>query len=238
VDEARHGPAEPAAPLPEPIRPIAAIIFDLDGVLVDTEIWWDEVRRGFARRHGRPWTEADRAAVMGANSRQWSGTMARRLALDISPAAIERAVVDAMVERWRVGPEPNIPGAPDAVRRLARRFPLALASSAHPAVIEAALSTTGLRGLFRVVVSSDEVAHGKPEPDVYLEAARRLGVPAGACLVIEDSLNGVLAARAAGMTVILVPNQSIPPAAGAAEAADAVVPDLASLDPMALPRSR
>jgi HAD superfamily hydrolase (TIGR01509 family) len=209
----------------------AAVIFDLDGVLVDTEIWWDDVRREFAAAHGRPWTEADRAAVMGANSRQWSATMAVRLGLDLDPALIEREIVDAMVARWGSEPSPLIPGADAVVRRLAARFPLAVASSAHREVIDAALAATGLLASFGVIVSSDEVSHGKPAPDVYLEAARRLGLAPDRCLVIEDSLNGVLAGRAAGMTVVLVPNHSVPPAPGAREAASVVLDDLAALDP-------
>jgi HAD superfamily hydrolase (TIGR01509 family) len=209
----------------------AAVIFDLDGVLVDTEIWWDDVRREFAAAHGRPWTEADRAAVMGANSRQWSATMAARLDLDLDPAAIEREIVDAMVARWGSEPSPLIPGADAVVRRLAARFPLAVASSAHREVIDAALAATGLLASFGVIVSSDEVSHGKPAPDVYLEAARRLGLAPDRCLVIEDSLNGVLAGRAAGMTVVLVPNHSVPPAPGAREAASVVLDDLSALDP-------
>jgi HAD superfamily hydrolase (TIGR01509 family) len=209
----------------------AAVIFDLDGVLVDTEIWWDDVRREFAAAHGRPWTEADRAAVMGANSRQWSATMAARLDLDLDPAAIEREIVDAMVARWGSEPSPLIPGADAVVRRLAARFPLAVASSAHREVIDAALAATGLLASFGVIVSSDEVSHGKPAPDVYLEAARRLGLAPDRCLVIEDSLNGVLAGRAAGMTVVLVPNHSVPPAPGAREAASVVLDDLSALEP-------
>lgn len=213
----------------------AAVIFDLDGVLVDSEIWWDEVRHDFAAAHGRPWTPEDRAAVMGANSRQWSATMADRLHLLLPPSEIERAVVDAMVRRWDTAPlVPLIPQADRVVRRLAVRWPLALASSAHPAVIEAALHGIALADVFRVIVSSDEVAHGKPAPDVYLEAARRLGVDPGRCLVVEDSLNGVLAGKAAGMTVVLIPNASVPPASGAREAADVVLASMADLDPDAL----
>ncbi len=212
-------------------RQIAAVIFDLDGVLVDTEIWWDEVRQAFAAAHGRSWTVEDRAQVMGANSRQWSRTMRERLDLDRPAEAIERDVVDAMVSRWRTAPSPLIAGADDVVRRLAAEYPLAVASSAHREVIDAALSLTGLRSSFSVVVSSDEVAHGKPAPDVYLEAAHRLDVEPTQCVVVEDSLNGVLSGRAAGMTVVLVPNATIPPAPGAHEAADVVLGDLRDLDP-------
>jgi HAD superfamily hydrolase (TIGR01509 family) len=214
------------------------VIFDLDGVLVDTEIWWDDVRRAFAAEHGRPWTLDDRVSVMGANSRQWSRTMAARLELELTPEEIERAVVDAMVRRWQAEQPPLIGRADLVVRRLAERWPLALASSAHAAVIEAALGAVGLTDAFRTVVSSDEVAHGKPAPDVYLEAARRLGVDPGRALVVEDSLNGVLAAKAAGMTVVLVPNQSVPPAAAARDAADLVLESLEDLDPEAVAPAR
>jgi HAD superfamily hydrolase (TIGR01509 family) len=169
---------------------------------------------------------------MGANSRQWSRTMAERLGLGTPPEEIERTIVDAMVQRWVASDQPPLIGRADrAVHRLAERWPLGLASSAHAAVISAALNAVGLTGSFMTVVSSDEVAHGKPAPDVYLEAARRLSVDPGRALVIEDSLNGVLAGKAAGMTVVLVPNESVPPAPGAREAADLVLASLDELDP-------
>jgi HAD superfamily hydrolase (TIGR01509 family) len=215
----------------DPTGGVAAVVFDLDGVIVDSEIWWDEARRAFAAERGRTWTEEDRVAVMGANSRQWSRTMRRRLGIDDEDEVIERAIVDAVVARYRREGAPRIEGAVEAVRRLGARWPLAVASSAHQEVIGAALEATGLTDAFQVVVSSDEVEHGKPEPDVYLEAARRLGLPPELCLVVEDSYNGVRAARAAGMIVVLVPNATIPPAPGTEELAHAVVERLAELDP-------
>lgn len=221
-------PAEASA------RALSAVIFDLDGVLVDSEIWWDEVRQDYAASHGRTWTVDDRAAVMGANSRQWSATMAARLDVPFAPPDIERAVVDEMVRRYRDLPPPLIPGAVETVRRLAGTVPLAVASSAHPAVIRAVLAATGLAEAFDVVVSSDEVEHGKPDPDVYLEAARRLGVDPAGCVVVEDSLNGVLAARRAGMVAVLVPNGSVPPAPGAREAASLVLESIENLRPEAV----
>ncbi len=215
-----------------PARSPDAVLFDLDGVIVDTEPWWNDVRIAFAKAHGRPWSVADQHAVMGANSRQWAAIMRQRLDLaDLSPDEIERAVVEDMVERYRTLPAPVIAGAPEAVRRIARRRPVALASSAHAAVIDAALDALGLHGVFGAVVSSDEVAHGKPAPDVYRLAASRLGVPPERCLVVEDSLNGVLAGRAAGMFVVLVPNASVPPAPGASDVADLVIDRLSGLDP-------
>ena len=215
---------------------VAAVIFDLDGVLVDSEVWWDEIRSDFARRHGRAWTSDDQAAVMGANSAGWARIMRERLDLDIPEAEIEREIVDGVVARYRADGAPGIVGAVEAVRRIAARRPIAVASSAHRAVIDAALEATGLTDAFGVVVSSDEVEHGKPAPDVYLEAARQLGVDPLDCLVVEDSRNGAAAGRAAGMTVVLVPNHSVPPAPGATDFADLVLDRLADLDPEVIER--
>jgi HAD superfamily hydrolase (TIGR01509 family) len=159
--------------------------------------------------------------------------MRRRLELAMPETEIEHAIVSAVVDRYRREGAPRIEGAVDAVRRIAGRWPVAVASSAHPDVISAALRATDLVDTFGVVVSSDEVPHGKPAPDVYLEAARRLGIEPASCLVVEDSLNGIRAGKAAGMTVVLVPNTSVPPAPGAAALADAVVDALADLDPAA-----
>ena len=216
-----------------------AIIFDLDGVLVDSEIWWDETRRDWAAAHGRQWTEADRVAVMGANSAGWARIMRERLDLaSVDPKAIERAIVDGVVARFHAEGAPVIAGAVPAARRLAARYPAGIASSAHAMVIAAALESAGLANAFRVVVSADEVSHGKPAPDVYLEAARQLAVEPEACLVVEDSVNGVRAGRAAGMTVVLVPNASVPPLPEAFELADVVLARLSDLEPQALSRAR
>lgn len=172
---------------------------------------------------------------MGGNSRAWAHTMRVRLRLDLDEDEIQDRIVDGMVQRFRREGAPEISGATAAVRRIAGTRPVAVASSAHRAVIDAALEVTGLADVLQVIVSADEMAHGKPAPDVYLEAARRLGVAPSACLVVEDSLNGVLAGKAAGMTVVLVPNGSVPPAPGTHELADFVLARLSDLDPDALP---
>ena len=213
-----------------------AVLFDLDGVLTDSEPWWNDVRTELARAHDRPWTIDDQHAVMGANSGEWAATMRSRLHLEhLSADAIQDAIVDGMVERYRTLPSPVIAGAPEAVRRIAASRPVAIASSSHRRVIEAALDALGLRDVFGAVVSSDDVPRGKPEPDVYLHAALLLGVPATRCVVVEDSLNGVKAAKAAGAFVVLVPNPSVPPAGDARTRADLVLDRLGELDPDRLP---
>jgi beta-phosphoglucomutase-like phosphatase (HAD superfamily) len=210
----------------------AAVIFDLDGVLVDSEGWWNDVRTAFAREHGRPWTHDDQAAVMGANSREWAIIMRERLHLDeLTPEAIESAVVDGVVAAYASRPSPVIDDAPTHVRRIARRMPVAIASSSHPRVIAAAIRVLGIEEVMGAIVSSDEVPLGKPAPGVYLEAAARLGVDPSRCLVVEDSLNGVKAGLAADMTVALVPNPTVPPAGNAHLLAQYVIPSLAELDP-------
>lgn len=215
-----------------PPRRIDAVLFDLDGVLVDTEPWWDEVRLAFAEAHGRAWGTADQHAVMGANSRGWAAIMRERLALpELDADVIEDAIVDGVLAHYRNGPPPRVAGAAETVRRIAASRPVAIASSSHPAVIRAAVDALGLHGVFGAIASSDEVTHGKPAPDVYLLAASRLGVEPGRCLVVEDSVNGVRAGKAAGMTVVLVPSASVPPADGARELADLVLDRLADLDP-------
>ena len=205
---------------------------------MDSEIWWDEVRAAFAEAHHRAWTGADQAAVMGANSAAWARIMRDRLELDLPEPVIERAIVDGVVERYRTEGAPRIDGAVEAVRRIAVDRPVAVASSAHAEVIDAALEASGLIAVFAAIVSSDEVAHGKPAPDVYVEAARRLGIDPGGCLVVEDSRNGVRAGKAAGMTVVLVPNRSVPPAPGTAALADVVLGSLAELDPAGIRAAR
>ena len=174
---------------------------------------------------------------MGSNSREWAKTMRRRLGLKLTPEAIEEAIVDGMVQRYRRAGVPVIEGAVETVRRMALRWPIGLASSSHRRVIDAALRATALENAFAAIVSSDEVERGKPAPDVFLETARRLDVPSTEILVVEDSLNGLKAATAAGMTTVLVPNRSVPPAPGSEEIADAVVELIADLDPATVERA-
>jgi HAD superfamily hydrolase (TIGR01509 family) len=222
-----------------PPRHYDAVLFDMDGVLVDSQPWWYDVRVVFAQAHGRAWTTEDEALCMGGNSREWAEIMRRRLDLARVPVdAIRDAIVEGMVAMYRANPAPVIAGAPDQVRRMARDRAVAIASSSHQAVIAAAVDALGLREDMGAIVSSDEVPAGKPEPDVYLLAAERLGVAPARCLVVEDSLNGARAGRAAGMTVVLVPSESVPPPDEARSIAHHVLRGLAELDPDSLAPAR
>jgi HAD superfamily hydrolase (TIGR01509 family) len=183
---------------------IEAVVFDLDGVVVDSEQVWDDVRERLAKERGGRWHDRAQADMMGMSSPEWSRYMHERIGLAESPQEINDEVVRRMLERYR-RELPLIDGAADAVRRLAAEFRLAVASSSNRPLIEAVLETAGIADAFAVTVSSEEVARGKPAPDVYLEAARRLGVPPAGCLVIEDSERGVQAARAAGMRCVAIP---------------------------------
>ncbi len=207
---------------------IDAVVFDLDGVLLDSEELWDEVREALARERGGRWHEGAQADMMGMSSREWSVYMHERIGLPEPPEEISAEVVRRMLERYR-RELPLIPGAVEAVERLAARWPLGLASSSNRELIDAALEAAGLARHFRATVSSEAVARGKPAPDVYLEAARRLAVEPDDCAAVEDSHNGIRSAKAAGMRVIAIPNRRFPPGKEALAEVDVVLGSIAEL---------
>jgi HAD superfamily hydrolase (TIGR01509 family) len=207
---------------------IEAVVFDLDGVLVDSEQVWDAARRDVVARHGGTWKDSATRDMLGMSSPEWSRYVVDELHVELTPEQVNAQVVDAMLELYR-RELPLLPGAREAVRRLADDFALGLASSSNREVIDLVLDQMGVTGCFAASVSSEEVGRGKPAPDVYLEAARRLGVPPDGCTAIEDSENGLRSAHAAGMRVIAIPNPHFPPAADALALADARLPDLDAL---------
>jgi HAD superfamily hydrolase (TIGR01509 family) len=207
----------------------AAIVFDLDGVLVDSEPVWDEVRRAVVAERGGRWTAEATTAMQGMSTPEWAEYLTT-LGAAGSADALARTVVAAMADRYRAH-VPLLPGAVEAVTDLSGRWPLAVASSSPPDLIGVVLAAAGVADRFRVTVSSEEVARGKPAPDVYLAAADRLGVEPAGCLAVEDSANGLRSAAAAGMTVVAVPNPHFPPTRDALALAAATVPTPAGLTP-------
>jgi HAD superfamily hydrolase (TIGR01509 family) len=209
---------------------IEATVFDLDGVLLDSEQIWDEVREQLARERGGRWHEGAQRAMMGMSSTEWSQYMHDEIGLPESPDEISAEVVRRLEEQYRQH-LPLLDGAVEAVERLAARWPLGIASSSNREVIDLVLELSGLTPFFKVTVSSEEVARGKPAPDVYLEATRRLGVTPDRSAAIEDSENGIRAAKAAGMRVVAIPNPHFPPDPEALEQADVTLGSLAELSP-------
>ena len=209
---------------------IAAVVFDMDGVIVDSEQVWDDVRESYVREVGGTYTDSATRDMMGMSSVEWSRYMAEELGVPGTPEEINAAIVQRMLERYGEAP-PLIPGAVEAVRRCAERWPLAVASSSNPELIEVVLDVAELHDVIPVVVSSQEVTRGKPAPDVYLEAARRLGVDPHLCAAVEDSHNGIGSAKAAGLRVIAIPNQHVPPDETALAQADVVLRSIDELTP-------
>lgn len=209
---------------------IEAVVFDLDGVLLDTEELWDEGRRQIVEERGDRWEEDAQRAMMGMSSREWSRYMHEELGVPDPPEQISAEVVRRLEDVYREH-LPLIPGALDAVRRIAAQWPLAIASSSNRPLIDLFLELTGTAGLFRATVSSEEVEHGKPAPDVYLEAARTLEVDPVKCAAVEDSENGIRSAAAAGMKVIAIPNPVFPPSDEALSLAAVVLASLDELQP-------
>jgi HAD superfamily hydrolase (TIGR01509 family) len=207
---------------------VEAVIFDLDGVLIDSEQAWDDARREFVAEQGGRWHDRAQRDMMGMSSTEWSRYVRDELGVEMPPERISAEVVARLTALYQQR-LPLLPGAREAVERLARELPLGLASSSNRELIDLVLDIGGLAAYFGVTVSSEEVARGKPAPDVYLEAARRLGVSAARSVAIEDSRNGILSAAAAGMRVIAIPNRAFPPSPEALAAASLVLRSLDDL---------
>jgi HAD superfamily hydrolase (TIGR01509 family) len=207
-----------------------AVVFDLDGVLLQSEEVWDSVRERYVRERGGRYDEAVQRAMMGMSAPEWSAYLHDEAGVPDEAATINRDVVERMLEAYRHD-LPLLPGAVEAVRRIAAAYRLGLASSSNREVFEEVLDLAGIAGCFRATVSSEEVARGKPAPDVYLEAARRLGVSPERCTAVEDSHAGIRSAKSAGMLVVAIPNASYPPDGEALELADLVLYSLDELTP-------
>jgi HAD superfamily hydrolase (TIGR01509 family) len=207
-----------------------AVVFDLDGVLVDSESVWGDAKRQLVEETGGHWHPDATREMMGMSSIEWSRYLHDRLGVPMSPEEISDAVVERIIALYRKR-LPLLPGAVEAVSSLAERWKLAVASSSNRPVIDLVLELAGIAEAFAVTVSSEEVRRGKPAPDVYLEAARRLAVVPDRCVAIEDSSNGIRAAVAAGMAVIAIPNREFPPDPDSLRRAAKVLTSLEELTP-------
>ena len=209
---------------------IEAVVFDLDGVIIDTEEVWEQVRRAYVAEHGRAFLPDSQDRMMGMSTPEWSGHLATEVGVPRTPEQVAADVLGRMAERYRTT-LPLIPGAVETVRRLGARFPLGLASSSARILIDQVLETAGLTDAFRVTLSTEEVPRGKPAPDVYLAAVEKLGLSPAVCAAVEDSSNGLRAAAAAGLAVIAVPHGVYPPAEDALAQASLVVTSVSELTP-------
>lgn len=186
-------------------------MFDMDGVLVESEQVWDEVRQAYVEERGGSWSETASTDQMGMSTPEWSTYLVEQLGVPGPAERVADEVIDRVASALGDSP-PLIDGAVDVVRAVAGKWPIAVASSSPPRLIAAVLGAAGVLEMFGATVSSEEVERGKPAPDVYLEACRRLGVDPRRAAAIEDSSNGIRAAAAAGTTVLAVPNRAYPPA--------------------------
>ncbi len=215
----------------------AAVVFDLDGVLLDSEQVWNQAKEELVHERGGTWRDEAPHDMMGMSSLEWSAYLHDELGVDLDPGAISDAVVARLEEIYRER-LPLLEGAAEAVERLAERWPLGLASSSNREIIDLFLELSGLGRFFQVTLSSEEVARGKPYPDVYLEAARRLGADPAACVAVEDSSNGIKAARAAGIAVIALPNPHYPPGEEELSGAEVQIGSLHELTPELVERAQ
>ena len=207
---------------------IAAVVFDLDGVLIDSEPVWERVRRELVAERGGHWAPDAQRKLMGMSTQEWARYLSEDLGVGLPPDQVAAQVIDRMAASYREH-LPLLPGSVEAVRRLAAGWPLGLASSAPAALIDTVLQSSGLGSYFPVTMSTEQVPHGKPAPDIYLAVTARLGCSPAACAAIEDSSNGLRSAAAAGLHVIAIPRPQYPPDPDALAAASLVLPTLADL---------
>jgi HAD superfamily hydrolase (TIGR01509 family) len=207
-----------------------AVLFDLDGLLVDSEPVWFEVERAVMAKLGGQWGPGDQEALIGGSLER---TVAYLLAKAPAPPSAgpddaARWLLDGMTELMLARGVPVMPGARELLAEVAGAgIPHALVTSSARQIMDAAMGVTGMR--FPVTVCSEDVRRTKPDPEPYLLAAARLGVPPPGCVVLEDSPNGVAAARAAGCPVIAVPSVPIPAGPGFVTVKSLTVVDLAML---------
>ena len=216
---------------------IRAVVFDLDGVIIDSEEVWEEVRRGYVAEYGRAFLPDSQDRMMGMSTGEWSRHLAEEVGVPRTPDQVAADVLGRMAARYRTD-LPLIPGSVEAVRRIGSHFALALASSSARILIDQVLATAGLTDAFQVTLSTEEVPRGKPYPDVYLAAAEKLGLAPAVCAAVEDSSNGLRSAAAAGLAVVAVPHGVYPPAPDALAKATLVVSDLRELTVEAIDRLR
>lgn len=210
-------------------------MFDLDGVLVDSEPTWEEVRRAFVAEHGGRWPADSQSRLLGMSTAEWARYISEEMHVELPAPRVAEAVIDEMARRYAAR-VPVLPGADGVLHRLAGRWQLGLASSSPRRLIDTVLATIGWQDLFETTVSTEEVERGKPAPDVYETVAHRLGVPPASCVAVEDSGNGMLAAASAGLTLVAVPSRRYPPSAEALAHAAVVLDSLAELTPDVIAR--
>jgi HAD superfamily hydrolase (TIGR01509 family) len=216
---------------------IRAVVFDLDGVIIDTEGVWEQVRREYVAEHGREFLPDSQQQMMGMSTPEWSRHLAEDVGVGLPSRQVAAEVLGRMAQKYRAD-LPLIPGSVDAVRRIAAAYPVALASSSARILIDQVLETAGLAGVFRVTLSTEEVPRGKPAPDVYQAAVSRLGLAPEVCAAVEDSSNGLRSAAAAGLAVVCVPHGVYPPAPDALAQADLVIDSLDELTVEAIAKLR
>ncbi|MBJ7354408.1 MAG: HAD family phosphatase [Thermoleophilaceae bacterium] len=208
--------------------PVEAVIFDMDGVIVESEALWDKAREDLVKETGGRWGAGAQEAMMGMASHEWSVYVRDELEVPMSAEEISRDVVARLEALYRED-LPLIEGSAEAVHAAAEHWPVAIASSSNRELIDLIAELAGIHHVLRTTVSSEEAGRGKPSPDVFLLAAEQLGVEPENCVVIEDSANGIRAGVAAGMKVIAIPNRDFPPSPDALDLATLVIDRLPDL---------
>jgi HAD superfamily hydrolase (TIGR01509 family) len=213
--------------------PFRAVIFDLDGVLADSEPWWNQIDSQLLAEYGVTYRGQYHRDVLGVNYRLAVEFYKEAFGLSAPTEELMRRRGEIAVDFFanRVGLFPSSKTVLEQLRQINLR--LAVATSSVSASARPFLNRHGLTAFFDVIVTGEEIERGKPEPDIYLRAAEKLGVPADACLVIEDALSGIVAAKAAGMRVAAIPDTRFVDARDYEKQADYLLRDLLEIPTLA-----
>ena len=212
--------------MPQPLR---AVIFDLDGILADSEPWWNEIDSKLLAEYGVIYRGEYHREVLGVSYRLAVEFYKKAFGLSASIEELMRRRGEIATEFFanRVGLFPSTKRTLERLRDMKVR--LAIATSSVSASARPFLDRHGLTPFFDGIVTGDEIERGKPDPDIYLRAAKKLGIGADACLVIEDALSGITAGKAAGMRVAAIPDRRFVDAREYEKEADYVLGNLSEI---------
>lgn len=189
---------------------VQAVVFDMDGVVIDSEVVWQRVRTAYAQEFGRQWTQEDQVAMLGRSTPDWSAQMRARLGLQhLSDKDVAQAIIGRMLKAF-AHEVPFRPGALEALQAIAGKYRVGLASGSPRVLVDCVLQHGNIAHCFQSVLSGDDVQHGKPHPEIYLRSLEKLGCAPVAAVGIEDAPNGLRALRNAGMWAIAAPCPEFP----------------------------
>lgn len=205
---------------------IKAVIFDMDGLLIDSEPVWFRAKEDLLKEINYKWTWEDQKNSMGVSTETWVNYVYNFADQKFTKEEVLHGITDRMKTYYKNGEIDLMPGANEALQFAKNNFKVGLASGSYKDLLYGAVKSNNWESIFEEILSSDDIERGKPQPDIYLEVMKRLGVLPEECIVLEDSRDGIKAGVAAGAKVITVPSKDVPVPPEVLDSAYAVIDSL------------